>query len=166
VTPELSFTQHYFHSRKNALCWPSRALVVCPGGFGTFDELFEVLTLIQSGKIDEPQAYPVVLFGEAYWKQVIAWESLISFGVISKTDVDRLFFTDSVESAFDYITSHLIQWEGLKKVESSKLLRQKSLEQHSLSESMLLNQRLVAEALKKRKDTTDAASSSSSTETL
>lgn len=82
-----------------------QALVVAPGGFGTCDELFELLTLKQTGKIQKQ--LPIVLFGKAYWKDVINWEALAKYGVCSPKDVEELLFTDDVEEAFQFITSGL-----------------------------------------------------------
>jgi len=78
-----------------------QALVVAPGGFGTCDEMFEMMTLKQTGKMQA--AMPIVLLGKAYWKQVINWEAFDDAGVINQRDVDEILFTDSVNEAFDYI---------------------------------------------------------------
>ena len=78
-----------------------QALVVAPGGFGTCDEMFEMMTLKQTGKMQS--AMPIVLLGKAYWKKVINWEAFGNAGVINQRDVDELLFTDSVDEAFDHI---------------------------------------------------------------
>eukprot|EP00501_MAST-03F_sp_TOSAG23-6_P002184 GSMAST32.ASY1.ANO1.2284.1 assembled CDS len=108
VTPELAFEFHYFFTRKFWMAVPCKALVVAPGGMGTMDELFEILRLVQVGKM---QNIPVVLFGEEYWAQVINWDVMEEFGTITKDDVKDLFFTDEVDKALEYITSHLTQNE-------------------------------------------------------
>ena len=72
VTPELAFEYHYFFMRKFWMTFNMRALVVAPGGFGTMDELFELLTLKQTGKIE--RTFPIVLFGKQYWKDVLNWK--------------------------------------------------------------------------------------------
>lgn len=79
--------------------------MVAPGGVGTMDELFEVLTLKQTGKVQSD--LPVVLLGATYWRTVINWEAIVGYGVVSKKDYDDLFFTDSVEEAYAYITTRL-----------------------------------------------------------
>lgn len=111
VTPELGWMQHYFFTRKYLLCNRARALIVAPGGYGTLDELMEVLTLAQTGKIDQGEMLPVVLFGEKYWKSVINFQALVDSGVIAPGDVDRLFFTDSVEDAYLHVIQGLLKWE-------------------------------------------------------
>jgi uncharacterized protein (TIGR00730 family) len=87
VTPDLSFQFHYFALRKMHFLLRARAVAVFPGGFGTFDEFFEMLTLIQTGKI---KAIPILLFGAEFWSRVVNFEALVEEGVISPEDI-RLF---------------------------------------------------------------------------
>lgn len=101
VTPELAFEYHYFFTRKLCMAFHMQALVVAPGGFGTCDEMFEMMTLKQTGKMQA--AMPIVLLGKDYWKRVINWEAFDEAGVINRRDVDELLFTDSVDEAFDHI---------------------------------------------------------------
>lgn len=103
VTPELNFEFRYFHMRKMHFLSRARALVVFPGGFGTFDELFEALTLIQTGKIDP---IPVVLFGSEHWKRVVDWEYMAECGLISRKDLDLFVFCDTAEEAWKTITDY------------------------------------------------------------
>jgi predicted Rossmann-fold nucleotide-binding protein len=105
VTDELAFEYHYFFTRKFWMMYYCQALVVAPGGVGTMDELFEVLTLKQTGKVQSD--LPVVLLGATFWRTIINWEAIVGFGVVSKKDYDDLFFTDSVEEAYAYITTRL-----------------------------------------------------------
>jgi len=113
VTPELAFEYNYFFVRKFAMVQPCRAFVVAPGGYGSFDELFEVLTLLQCGKIAQGHLLPVVLFGPAaFWRRVVDWDALTELGVVSPGDVERLFFTDSVDAAFEHVTGRLLAWEA------------------------------------------------------
>ena len=99
---DISMEFHYFFARKMMLVKYSRAIVVLPGGFGTLDELFETLTLIQTGKIHN---YPVVLIGKAYWAGLLDWlhQTMLVAGNISPADLDLLFVTDSVEEAAHHI---------------------------------------------------------------
>ena len=94
----------------------AKALVVMPGGFGTLDELFETLTLRQTGKIKKPM--PVVLFGKEYWSSVINFEALVEHGTIDAKDLELFFFTESVDEAFDFLTEQLsgqaLQEPGIK----------------------------------------------------
>jgi len=114
VTPELAFEYHYFFTRKFWMAYHMQALVVAPGGFGTCDELFELVTLKQTGKMQ--RSLPIVLFGKKYWKEVVNWKSFGDYGVINQSDVDELLFTDSVEEAFDFITRSLesgaLMWQN------------------------------------------------------
>ncbi len=103
VTPELNFEFRYFHMRKMHFLSRAKALVVFPGGFGTFDELFEALTLIQTGKVD---SMPVILFGSEHWKRLIDWDYLAECGVISLKDLDLLTFCDTAEDAWETITDY------------------------------------------------------------
>jgi uncharacterized protein (TIGR00730 family) len=105
VSRELSFTFHYFFMRKFWFTYPAKAVVLFPGGFGTLDELFEILTLIQTGKIRKH--LPIVLFGHEFWDRVIDFDALIEFGTISPGDLDLFHRTDSVEDAYDFITREL-----------------------------------------------------------
>ncbi len=104
VTPELAFEFHYFFMRKFWFMKLAEALVVFPGGYGTFDELFEMLTLVQTGK---SQTIPFVLFGREFWEETINFKALVRRGLISAEDVDRIFFADSVDEAYHYLTRRL-----------------------------------------------------------
>tara|TARA_Y100000588_G_scaffold383156_1_gene471952 strand:+ start:1862 stop:2644 length:783 start_codon:yes stop_codon:yes gene_type:complete len=105
VTPELYFEFHYFFTRKFWFAYLAKALIIMPGGFGTLDELFEVLTLIQTKKIERP--LPIVLFGKEFWNKLINFETLVEFGTISPEDLSLLHLSDQVEDAFQFITSNL-----------------------------------------------------------
>jgi uncharacterized protein (TIGR00730 family) len=108
VTRELSFHFHYFFMRKFWFAYLAKAVLVFPGGFGTLDELFEVLTLLQTRKMRKH--LPVVLFGTKFWREVVDFDALIRYGTISPQDVDLMFRTDSVDEAYDYIISHLSKY--------------------------------------------------------
>jgi uncharacterized protein (TIGR00730 family) len=105
VSRHLVFNFHYFFMRKFWFVYPAKALVVFPGGFGTMDELFEVLTLIQT-KMPR-KVMPVVLFGTEFWDEVINFDSLVRWGVVHPQDLEIFHKTDSVDDAFEYITSKL-----------------------------------------------------------
>lgn len=107
VTRELSFHFHYFFMRKFWFAYLAKAIVVFPGGFGTLDELFEVLTLLQTGKTHKH--LPVVLFGTQYWDEVIDFDALVKYGSIDARDLELLYRTDSVDDAYRYVV------EGLSK---------------------------------------------------
>ncbi|RYF95050.1 MAG: LOG family protein [Caulobacteraceae bacterium] len=94
TTPQLTFRFHYFAMRKMHLAMRANALVVFPGGFGTFDELFEILTLRQTGKAPP---IPVVLFDEAFWRKVIGFEALAEYGLIAPEDLDLFAFAEDAE---------------------------------------------------------------------
>jgi uncharacterized protein (TIGR00730 family) len=98
ITPELGFEFHYFFMRKLWFAHLMRALVVFPGGFGTLDELSEILTLMQTRKIE--RRIPMVLFGTDYWKEVIDFEALVRHGMIAAADLDLLQYADDPGTAF------------------------------------------------------------------
>lgn len=104
-TPELAFEFHYFFVRKFWFVYLAKAFVVFPGGFGTMDELFEVLTLVQTEKSAKPM--PIVLYGKQYWEDVLNFQALVDWGTISETDLDLFHVCDSVDEAFDYLTERL-----------------------------------------------------------
>ena len=108
ITRELAFEFHYFFMRKFWFAYLSKAMVAMPGGFGTFDELFEVLTLLQTRKMTKHQ--PIVLFGSDYWDSVIDFDALVRAGTIGAADLDLIHRTDSVDSAFDFITRELTEY--------------------------------------------------------
>ncbi|MEW6125556.1 MAG: LOG family protein [Acidobacteriota bacterium] len=105
VSRELVFNFHYFFMRKFWFVYPAKALIAFPGGFGTMDELFEVLTLIQTKK--PGKTMPVLLFGKTFWDEVINFDALVKWGVVSPQDLDIFFKTDSVDEAFEYVTGKL-----------------------------------------------------------
>jgi uncharacterized protein (TIGR00730 family) len=105
--PGLDFEFHYFFVRKFWFMYLAKALVVFPGGFGTFDELFEILTLIQTGKT--AKRIPVVIFGSEYWRSILNFEALADWGMIHQEDLDLFKFCDSVDEAFAYLTSELVR---------------------------------------------------------
>lgn len=100
ITPELCFQFHYFAVRKMHFLKRAKGLVAFPGGFGTLDELFETLTLIQTRKI---KPVPVVLVGTHYWNSLINFEFLVEQGAIAAEDIDLIYFTDSVDDAFSHL---------------------------------------------------------------
>lgn len=100
VTPELTFEFHYFAMRKMHFLLRTRAMLAFPGGFGTFDELFETLTLIQTQKIDP---IPVLLFRKKFWNEVVNFEGLVQQGTISQNDLNIFKFVETAEEAWEII---------------------------------------------------------------
>jgi uncharacterized protein (TIGR00730 family) len=100
ISPEFCFRFHYFGIRKMHFMLRAKAVIVCPGGFGTFDELFEALTLIQTGK---SKRVPVILLGHEFWRQAINLEFLRDEGVISPDDVNMISIVDTAEQAWQHI---------------------------------------------------------------
>ncbi|ALI55608.1 TIGR00730 family Rossman fold protein [Celeribacter marinus] len=96
VTPDLCFNFHYFAIRKMHFLMRAKALAVFPGGFGTLDEMFETLTLIQTGRMNR---IPVVLFGGEFWQKIINWDALADAGTISRDDLDLFRFVETAEEA-------------------------------------------------------------------
>ena len=97
ITPELSFEFHYFFMRKLWFSHLARALVVFPGGFGTLDELMEILTLSQTHKL--ARQIPVVLYGSTYWREIVDFDALVRYGMISPEDLNLFAFADDPETA-------------------------------------------------------------------
>lgn len=112
VTPELAFEFHYFFTRKYWFLYLAKAMVLCPGGFGTMDEFFETLTLRQTGKIKRP--LPTVLFGRSYWDEIMDLQKMVEWGTISESDLSLFHPTDSIDDAFDFLVSEL---EALERAE-------------------------------------------------
>jgi uncharacterized protein (TIGR00730 family) len=108
VTRELSFHFHYFFMRKFWFAYLAKAIIVFPGGFGTLDELFEVLTLLQTRKMRKH--LPVVLFGTRYWSEVIDFDALVRYGMIDAEDLGLLYQTDSVDDAYRYVVNALSEY--------------------------------------------------------
>ncbi|MEO0391354.1 MAG: TIGR00730 family Rossman fold protein [Pseudomonadota bacterium] len=100
VTPDLSFNFHYFAIRKMHFLMRARAICVFPGGFGTLDELFESLTLIQTGRMER---VPFLLFGRAFWERIVNWDALSDAGTISADDLELFQFVETAEEAADII---------------------------------------------------------------
>ena len=105
VTPDLCFNFHYFGIRKMHFLMRARAVAVFPGGFGTLDELFESLTLIQTGRM---QRVPVLLFGETFWRRVVNWDALVEAGTIAAEDLELFRFVETAEEAVAAIDG----WDG------------------------------------------------------
>jgi len=107
ITREMAFEFHYFFMRKFWFVYMAKALVVFPGGFGTLDELCEILTLRQTRKIDRP--LPIVLYGRDYWNEVMNFEALVRWGTISREDLDLFWMADSPEEAFEHLKGELVR---------------------------------------------------------
>ena len=105
ITPELNFEFHYFFMRKFWFVYLAKAFVMFPGGFGTMDELMEVLTLLQTRKLKKKAT--VLLYGSEFWNSVLNLEALANYGVISQEDLDIFRIVDSPEEAFEYLTKEL-----------------------------------------------------------
>jgi uncharacterized protein (TIGR00730 family) len=108
VTPELNFEFHYFFMRKFWFAYLAKALVVFPGGFGTLDELTEVLTLMQTQKLMKRMV--VILYGTSFWKEVINFDALVRHGMIAPDDVNLFEFADDVDTAFKVLETGLTRY--------------------------------------------------------
>jgi uncharacterized protein (TIGR00730 family) len=104
-TEELSFEYHYFFTRKYWFLYPAKALVVFPGGFGTMDELFEMLTLLQTQKV--PKEIPILLYGSEFWNDILNFDSFRKWGVISEIDLSLFKIVDSVNEAAEILIREL-----------------------------------------------------------
>jgi uncharacterized protein (TIGR00730 family) len=107
ITPKHSYEFHYFFTRKYWFSYLAKALVIFPGGFGTLDELAEILTLIQTMKIKKK--IPIVIYGSEFWNEVLNVKALAKWGTISPTDIDLLTYCDTPQDAFDCITGQIKQ---------------------------------------------------------
>ena len=113
ITPDLIFDFHYFFMRKFWFVYLAKGLIVFPGGFGTCDELFEVLTLIQTRKTRKPM--PVVVYGTDYWNEIINFDALVKRGTIDAKDLKLIHFSDDPNEAFTYLSKELSKLHFRKK---------------------------------------------------
>ena len=107
VTRELLFQFHYFFMRKFWFYYLAKAVLIFPGGFGTLDELFELLTLVQTKKMTKPM--PIVLFGTKFWDEIVNFDALVRHGTISAKDLSLVRRTDSVDEAYQWIVAQLTE---------------------------------------------------------
>jgi uncharacterized protein (TIGR00730 family) len=105
ISPGLSFNFHYFFMRKLWFAQIAKALIVFPGGFGTMDELWEMMTLLQTGKMTKGKL--ILIYGRKYWDQVLNWRAMVRWGTINEEEYRLLQFADNVDEAFDLIRSGL-----------------------------------------------------------
>jgi len=105
ISPELSFNFHYFFMRKLWFAQIAKALIVFPGGFGTMDELWEMMTLSQTGKM--PENTLILIYGRKYWNDILNLKAMVRWGTINQNEFDNLQFADDVDEAFDLIRSGL-----------------------------------------------------------
>ena len=105
ITPALNFEFHYFFMRKFWFAYLAKALVVFPGGFGTLDELFEILTLAQTDKLSKK--IDVILYGREYWKDVLDLKPMVEWGAIAEQDLELMHYADTPADAFEQLRSHL-----------------------------------------------------------
>jgi uncharacterized protein (TIGR00730 family) len=107
---ELAFEFHYFFMRKFWFVYLAKGLCVFPGGFGTLDELFDLLTLVQTEKTRKEM--PIMLYGKEYWNEVVNFESLVKWGMIDPSDMGLFKICDGVDEAFEYLTTELLRLYG------------------------------------------------------
>jgi uncharacterized protein (TIGR00730 family) len=108
ITPSLNFEFHYFFMRKFWFAYLAKALVIFPGGFGTLDELFEILTLAQTQKL--AKKILVVIYGREYWDKLINFQAMADAGAISPVDLDLFKIVDTPEEGFEYLKEGLTQY--------------------------------------------------------
>jgi uncharacterized protein (TIGR00730 family) len=107
ITNELNFEFHYFFMRKFWFAYLAKALVVFPGGFGTMDELFEILTLVQTGKL--AKKITIILYGTNFWKEIVNFDALVKYGTIAAADLELFHFADSPEAAMRILQEALTE---------------------------------------------------------
>ncbi len=107
-TKEISIEFHYFFIRKFWFFYLAKALIVFPGGFGTMDEMFELLTLVQTKK--SKKYMPIIIYGTDYWNEVLNFKAMVKWGMISREDLNLFHFFDDVDKAFEYLTKELTQY--------------------------------------------------------
>jgi uncharacterized protein (TIGR00730 family) len=107
VTDELNFEFHYFFVRKFWFAYLAKAIVIFPGGFGTLDELFEILTLVQTNKIRK--TLPIVIYGKDYWNEVVSFDALVNWGVINPEHRELYKIVDTPDEAYEYLTRRLTE---------------------------------------------------------
>ena len=112
ISREMTFEFHYFFMRKFWFVYLAKALIVFPGGFGTMDELFELLTLVQTGK--HKNRMPIVLFGASYWREILNFDALVKWGMVSPRDLSLFKICETVDEAFDYLREELTQQHLVK----------------------------------------------------
>src|SRR6267142_1321281 len=105
ISPELSFKFKYFFMRKLWVAQIAKALIVFPGGFGTMDELWEMLTLLQTHKLAKNNL--ILIYGKKYWDEVLNWKAMVRWGTINEDEYKMLQFADTVDEAFDHIRAGL-----------------------------------------------------------
>jgi uncharacterized protein (TIGR00730 family) len=115
VTPDLSFQFHYFALRTMHFLLRARAVAVFPGGYGTFDEMFELLTLIQTGKV---RPLPILLFGRDFWSRMVNFQGLVEEGVIAPHDLELIRWCETAEEAWDYVCA-FYEWDPNGPVQST-----------------------------------------------
>lgn len=108
ISRELAFQFHYFFMRKFWFAYLAKAIIIFPGGFGTIDEFFELMTLISTRKMGKK--LPILLYGSDYWDKVMNLDAMVKFGTISPGDLDLFHRADSVDDAFDFISSTLTEY--------------------------------------------------------
>ena len=107
ITKGLNFVFHYFFMRKFWFIYKTKGIIVWPGGMGTLDELFDILTLLQCKKIT--RKIPIILFGRNFWHGLVDWQRMIDLGTISRDDLDLFVILDSVDESFDYLINLHVQ---------------------------------------------------------
>lgn len=105
ISPDLNFCFHYFFMRKLWFAQMAKALIVFPGGFGTMDELWEMLTLMQTGKVSS--RHLILIYGRKYWNRVVSWRHMVRSGTVSEKEFKMLQFTDTVDDAFDHVRGEM-----------------------------------------------------------
>ena len=105
ISPDLNFCFHYFFMRKLWFAQMAKALIVFPGGFGTMDELWEMLTLMQTGKLSS--RHLILIYGRKYWNRVVNWRHMVRTGTVSEKEFKMLQFTDTVDDAFDHVRGEM-----------------------------------------------------------
>lgn len=124
ITPELSFEFHYFFMRKLWFAYLSKALVVFPGGFGTLDEMMEMLTLTQTQKL--AKRVTILLYGSQYWKEILNFDALVRYGMIAEKDLQLFRYADDPQTAFEMLKEGLLQYALQPEPETPAIARSRN----------------------------------------